>query len=282
MHSKPLNSSLQRQVIWQVPSAPDQQVAWKIPSPRATRISWNSSGFKSSIVKLLEAFANTSQFIDIGANVGQSMLEIWMLNSEVEYFGFEPNPQAFVCLQDLASALRICADLFPWACSAASVPSSFYASSQEDCSATLVPQIRPDTYAGQLPTRVAAYPLDQSLSQERLSSYFVMKIDVEGFENEVLIGAEKIVSSKRPFILCEVLHAHRETEIGLNNARKSQLECWLKQRNYRIMQVQLDPGDRNTLIGLEGVDEFPKNLLWKSSPHSCDYLFVPEESGYRL
>ena len=271
---------LHRQVVWQGSSSPELEGRTFMPPPRSTQIRWSDSGFKSAIVEQLKAYANSSQFLDVGANLGQTMLEMWSLNQDVEYFGFEPNPQAFACLQDLARSIQIKAELYPWACGASSSPASFFASSIEDCSATLLPQIRPNTYPSQPPTHVATYPLDQSPGIDRLSPCFVMKIDVEGFENEVLRGSEKTIRNKRPFILCEVLHAHRESEIGLNNARKSQLKFWLDKNGYRIMEVNLSREDRNTYLGLTEIGDFRKNVLWKDSPHSCDFLFVPIESEF--
>jgi hypothetical protein len=104
-----------------------------------------------------------------------------------------------------------------------------------------------------------------------------MKVDVEGFENEVLTGAQELLKAKRPFVLCEVLHAHRDSEVGLNNARKLLLEGLLREMNYDILQIYLSPDDRNTFQGLSPIDAFPKDLLWKSAPHTCDFIFVPKE-----
>ena len=249
----------------------------QVPRPCKTDIAWQRMGFKSQLIELLRNSANVNQFVDVGANTGQTMLEVFSQNPAIEYFGFEPNPQAFSCLQQLALTLGINANLFPWACGTSSEPASFFASSPEDCSATLLPQIRPDTYAKCNPISIASYPLDISLKPHSISSCFIMKVDVEGFENEVLTGGAQVIKGKRPYILCEVLHAHRSSELGLNNSRKGLLESFLAETEYSIWQIELSPQDRNTLTGLKKISGFPKNVLWRDAPHMCDFLFAPKE-----
>lgn len=266
----------QRIQAWQH-IADDQPPIFPAPAGRKTDVRWSSTGFKSSVIQKIANISNVNQFVDVGANVGQTMLEVFYGNPSIEYYGFEPNPQAFVCLQDLASSIQINSNLFPWACGIDSEPARIYSSSIEDCSATLLSEIRPDTYYGLNPAHIASYPLDISLKPYQLGSCFIMKVDVEGFENEVLAGAQQLLQAKRPFILCEVLHAHRDSEVGLNNARKTLLEDFLKKMEYSIFQIHLSPRDRNTFEGLGEIHSFPRNLLWRSAPHTCDFLFMPQE-----
>ena len=267
----------QRIQTWSFTDDADLQSTLQVPTGRKTQVVFASSGFKSAVMQKIAKIANVNQFVDVGANLGQTMLEVFLSDNNIDYFGFEPNPQAFSCLQELALSIGINANLFPWACGVDCRPASFYSSSIEDCSATLLPEIRPDTYSESRPTYIASYPLDIALQSHRLSSCFVMKVDVEGFENEVLAGAQDLIKAKRPFIFCEVLHAHRDCEIGLNNARKALLESFLVESSYSIYQIKLSASDRNTFQGLIKIKALPKNLLWKSAPHTCDFMFVPRE-----
>mgnify|MGYP001375144238 CR=1 FL=1 len=271
-----LRLSFGRRVHWSS-NARNAVQCLQIPDDSLHDLIFPLETFKSSILKMFSTVSPGRQFVDVGVNIGQTMLEVFSQNSEVEYFGFEPNPQAFSCLQQLAQALNINANLFPWACSTTSEPASFYASSSQDCSATLLPEIRPNTYVDCNSSHIASYPLDLSLNRFQLSSCFIMKIDVEGFENEVLAGARQIIKSKKPLIFCEVLHAHRDSEIGLNNSRKSLLEAYLDQVGYRIFQIHLSPKDRNTFQGISEIKQFPRDFLWKDGPHTCDFLFAPKE-----
>ena len=129
------------------------------------------------------------------------------------------------------------------------------------------------------PQAIAAYPLDQILV-DRLEDRFIMKIDVEGGENEVLKGSLKLLMQKRPLILCEVLNAHRESEIALNNHRKLELEQILNDMRYKIYRIELSAQDREEFRGLRRITSFQRNLLWSQSPHQCDYIFIPREISF--
>jgi FkbM family methyltransferase len=234
-------------------------------------------GFKSSLLELLKDKADTSCFVDIGANYGQSMIEAYAFNNTVRYYGFEPNPEAFVSLKKVAETNNINACIFPWACSSTTEPIELFASSDLDAAATTVPHIRPDTYQNTLGMWVGAYPLDSFRGHLSLKDRFVLKIDVEGAENEVFQGSLDTIGKHRPFIFCEVLHAHRETEIEHNNKRKLQLETILRELRYSIYLCELDPSEHERFLGIRKIEGLPKDQVWSNSPHTCDYLFVPNE-----
>lgn len=252
-----------------------------VPPKTGNQFILTKNTFKSDIVSIWRKLSASNQFVDIGVNVGQTMLEIMSLFEDLSYYGFEPNVSAYSIAQTLASVNNIKAILFPWACSDQAKPCELYASSLLDSSATACPEIRPNTYANVLPAWIASYPLDLTLGSV-LRHCFMMKIDVEGSEYKVLRGAKNLISEKRPLILCEVLHAHRESEIGANNWHKIQILDLLKDLKYLVYQVNLDVMDREKFVGLSKVQSFQMNQLWKESPHTCDFLFVPEELSLEL
>ncbi len=233
-------------------------------------------GYKAVLLSLLKKYADITCFVDIGANCGQTMLEVCSWNREIIYYGFEPNPEAFGLLQKVSACNKFNSTLFPWACGDASKPLKIYRTSELDAGATVVPEIRPDTYASVSGFWIATYPLDKVAIPD-LPSGFILKIDVEGSELEVLRGALTTIHAKRPIILCEVLHAHRESEIPANDARKRKLESILDQLNYTLYLCVLDLDTRVSLLEIQAVSEFPKNQVWSRSPHTCDYIFAPKE-----
>ena len=234
------------------------------------------AGFKSALLAYLRPVADTGCFVDIGANCGQTMYEAYRFNSAVRDFGFEPNPQAFALLQNVAKEMGVDPTLFPWACGTERRPVKLFASSALDTSATTVPVIRPDTYEGVNGSWIASYPLDMIGPELGLAPGFVLKIDVEGAENEVLGGAVETISKYRPFIICEVLHAHRTSEIELNNLRKAEIERLLAEHGYTIYLCDIDPRT-GVLSALRKIRNLPRNAIWRDSPHTCDFLFAPRE-----
>lgn len=232
-------------------------------------------GFKSAILELLSGAADTNCFVDVGANLGQTMLEAYSFNEKIRYFGFEPNPDAFIILQKLAEINSLDASLFPWACSTDSKPLKIFTKNAVDSSATMVPEIRPNVYENMSGKWISCYPLDQINSSLNLSNNFVMKIDVEGAELEVICGAHETIRNLRPAIICEVLHAHRPTEIPHNDARKLELEKTLDSLDYDLYICNFD--QYQNLLGITKIREFQKGITWGNSPNTCDYLFLPKE-----
>ena len=265
---------LRRTVQWKKNSLSGMNPA--LPPQHGNELVLSRNTFKSDIACIWRKLYGSNQFVDVGVNVGQTMVEILSLFADLSYYGFEPNVTAFSIAQALADANNLKADLFPWACSDQAKPCELYASSTLDSSATSCPEIRPNTYANTVPSWIASYPLDLTLGSA-LHHGFMIKIDVEGSEYQVLKGAKSLMSEKRPLILCEVLHAHRESEIGQNNWNKIQILNLLNDLQYSIYQVNLDPKDYEKFVGLSKVKTFQMNQLWRESPNSCDFLFVPKE-----
>lgn len=252
--------------------------SFQMPLPKTDLHVLTYETFKSDIFRLFSGLTKARQFVDVGVNIGQTMLEVMSLNNELDYFGFEPNIEALSCAKSLAMSNNFEVNLFPWACSAKSSPLEIYMESTSDSSATIDKSIRPNTYNKIKPIPIASYPLDQtfcSLSQHG----FMLKIDVEGSENEVFLGALRLLKEKRPLVLCEVLHAHRATEIDLNNSRKVALREFLTELNYDLFLINLSTSDREKFLGIQKIDHFPLNQLWRDSPHTCDYIFLPRELG---
>lgn len=271
---------LSRAVQWGM-LRPGQVVDLALPASARNDFVLTMSTFKTSILRIWEKFSASNQFVDVGANIGQTMLEVLSSKRGLDYYGFEPNVSAFTIAKELAGANNFSVNLFPWACSSGAAPLQLYASSLLDTSATFCPSIRPNTYANVVPEWIASYPLDLTLGSV-LRHGFMLKIDVEGAENEVLKGASDLLQQKRPLILCEVLHAHRESEIGSNNWRKIELLRLLQKSRYSLYRVDLDSLDREKFIGISKIDSFPMSCLWKDSPHTCDYLFAPEEAPFEI
>lgn len=267
--------SLKRNIVWEL-EAFEGKAEFAIPINEEQALLYASGTFKREIVKSFLDLTGCRQFVDVGANIGQTMMEIAYSFPDFDYYGFEPNVEAFCCAKSLAEVNRLRVNLFPWACSSAAVPQQFFAESKIDSSATTIASIRPNTYNQIKASSIAAYPLDQVFA-ERAEHGFILKIDVEGGENEVLRGSQGLLIGKRPLVMCEVLNAHRRSEFAINNWMKKELESILTDASYKIYRIKLNMHDREEFVGIDPIEAFPRNILWKGSSHQCDYVFLPEE-----
>lgn len=232
--------------------------------------------FKSDVLGLIHRFYPVEQFIDIGANYGQTMLEVFSLFPQIQYIGFEPNPMAYDLLDRTASLNSLKVSIFPVACSNESKPKKIYMTeSSVNTAATIVPEIRPDTYQNNQGSWICTYPLDLFIEIIPFRQNFILKIDVEGSELQVLRGAQEIIRKFRPTIICEVLHADSEDVLPQSVEHKSNIQGFLKDNSYDFYQCNL-LSNSDRLASLTKLDSFPTSI-WKLSPKTCDFLFVPKE-----
>ena len=76
--------------------------------------------------------------------------------------------------------------------------------------------------------------LDDVLEQEQIPNVKMMKIDVEGFELEVIKGAKKILSSSGPPIICiEYIRSLKK----INNDELGALDLILSYNTYQLFQL---------------------------------------------
>lgn len=180
-------------------------------------------GFPPEIIRTAACSGGTA--IDIGANIGVVTMECERWFSSV--VSFEPNPDVFATLKSLA------------------------------LQNTRVEQIALSDRAGTLPLRIPlkkqgldhgyatlrnseteeemhAIPVTVStLDEQAITGVRFIKIDVEGFEHEVLLGAQETVQSQRPIMLIEIVDTQRDTSPELT---VDLLENW----GYRLRGVLTD------------------------------------------
>jgi hypothetical protein len=114
-----------------------------------------------------------------------------------------------------------------------------------------------------------------------LTALPVVKIDGEGAELDVLIGMESCLDTVRPFLLCEVLHAHSPDQLALMAQRNGALMELLASHRYQVLRLRKD--DRwMVVVGVESVRSFPDETYRWDSQAVCDYVFTPNEHAAEL
>ncbi len=82
--------------------------------------------------------------------------------------------------------------------------------------------------------KIEIITLDEWIPANSISKVDVIKIDVEGFEMEVLKGAESVIRKFRPKLFIEVNNQFLKSF----GSSALQLISWLKTMDYRIMNIQ--------------------------------------------
>ena len=217
-------------------------------------------------------------FLDIGANIGQTLLDYRAAERRLRYFGFEPMTKCIDQIIRLIDDNRLddCL-LIPVALSNKNSVSKLYRHRQDatDLEATLIDCLRPERH-----TRfdlVPCYRFDDIWSdlgfEEKIG---VIKIDVEGAELMVLDGMTLTINSQRPWILCEVLDRDAAADADSHKQRNERLFDLLQSHGYKIMRLEKSH-DQLRICGLTPIDGFPTRAYGTASHGECDYLFIPQD-----
>jgi|SRR6185312_6141538 len=154
--------------------------------------------------------SNDAIIIDVGANFGVMTLQFALASSRGKVYSFEP---ALPILEKLKKNLT----LNPGLASRITVFNSFvsaksqkdpgikaYASWKLDSTANTIDE-HPDHLGTQLPTDgVPAISLDDFCLNEQISKLDFIKIDTDGHEYEVLLGAKVCIKKYRPQLIFEI------------------------------------------------------------------------------
>ena len=209
-------------------------------------------------------------FIDVGVNVGQTLLKVKVLDPGRAYVGFEANPR---CCQYVEELIRVnhFADctLVPAGLSNRSGLTTLWLRPNVsfDPAATTIDEVcdARDSLRAQW---AAICRGDDALADLNVESLAVLKIDTEGAELEVLTGLAKTIDRFRPFIVCEILPVvdERIPAGRIRLERQLEVERLLRARQYDVFRLHAD-------TRLEPIDAIGVHDDLALS----NYLFVPCE-----
>ena len=226
--------------------------------------------------RLLRVTASAG-LIDVGVNIGQTLLKLKSINENLRWIGFEPNPTCVGLVHELIR-LNDFTDchLFPVALSDRAGALPLIASSEADDCASVVPELRPDRRAFR-EQFIAALVFDELPLPVR--NIRLVKVDVEGAERQVLEGMRQFLQRERPIVVCEVLHAHSVDTLESCGRQNRAMVDLFQALDFRIFWLKKD-GAR--IGGLEPVAAFPDVVWTDQSWGACDYAIVPGEQTSRL
>lgn len=145
--------------------------------------------------------------LDVGANCGQTLVKVLSIDPGRAYFGFEPQIECCYAIFEFKAANRLeNVEIIPLALSNADGMSRLFANTAVDVTASLSPDVSvsddsPTQRSFIVPTRRG----DGVVAELGIGPIALIKIDVEGFELEVIEGLADTISRFAPAIVFEVL-----------------------------------------------------------------------------
>jgi FkbM family methyltransferase len=227
------------------------------------------------MVKVLQIIIpiTNGTFVDIGANIGQTLLKLKSVSDKVEYVGFEPNPNCIFYLNKLIENNKFRdTHLIPVGISTDTYIGQlfFYYDDTVDASASILEDFRTENKIERREyiSIFSFSKLKQSLGLTKIS---ILKIDVEGAELEVLKSFEEDIVDSQPVIMMEILPVYgNENRTRLQ--RQTEIQNLFRKWGYYLHRVIKQ---HDVLIEIPQIDEIGIH----SDLNSCDYIAIP---GSRL
>ena len=194
-------------------------------------------------------------FVDVGVNLGQTLLKLRAVDLERKYVGFEPNPH---CINYVHKLLKLNdlgdVSLFPVGVSekTSQVELMHFSESNLDSAASMIEGFRPGEkiYFRQFISVIGSEQLVSIIGQEKVG---LLKVDVEGAELEVFKGFNEILTRYKPTLLFEILPSY-SADNTFRVERQKEIYKLLRGVGYEISRLQVD--DNGHFQGMTPVDGF--------------------------
>lgn len=209
-------------------------------------------------------------FIDVGMNLGQTLIKVKTIDRAQAVLGFEPNATCVTRIEELIrlndyQGVRV----LPVALSDHDhlAELQLYGKDPSDGSASMVKGFRPGSIWRV--DRIVCLGFDtveRSIPIERIG---VVKIDVEGAESFVLAGMSARLRKDRPLVVMEILPVWDAKNTD-RLERQQAVERLMGELDYRIVRILAEDGEA---IRLEPISEIGVHdqMQW------TNYLLLPSE-----
>ena len=212
-----------------------------VSNPNELSIYQSLDGEKSFLQKFLNRINDKTVFYDVGANIGMYSLCAAKYKVSPRFiYSWEPEPFNFKRLKeniDLNGIKNITA--FPIALGSENTVLGLRTDAKEPGS--LTPSFTRES-SGSVSVQVARG--DDWVSEKKLQLPSIMKIDVEGYEFNVLKSFKKTIIKSKPIIFLEI-HPEFLENLGI---KKQQVLSFLHDLNYTITFSSLRKGQEHYIL----------------------------------
>lgn len=195
-------------------------------------VEWNIY-FKNKIEPREKLFSLASKgdiVVDVGVNIGEILLSFAsMVGSTGKVIGFEPNTLVLNKCKKNISLNPSLKNISLWHYALGKEPSELFLNIDDERNKGMT-----FLSSSGKSEPVKVIPLDSFLQQESILSVDLIKIDVEGFEMNVLVGAEHTIHQFHPKLFIEL----DNNLLKRQQSSAKELIGWLLQRGYTIINAE--------------------------------------------
>lgn len=223
-----------------------------------------------NVLKKLEPVFNKA-FIDVGVNTGETLIKAWSVFGNLHYIGFEPNPACVYYVEKLVACnymKNITLVPVGIACNNGLMKLQYYYDNDADSTASLVEGFRPGSVVHHY-QYVPVFSYEKIKDLLPVSNRAILKIDVEGGEQEVIESLVPWITANHPVILVEILPVyHAENEDRLKRQRR--IESLAAEMGYVITRINKQ--DNVSLLPV-------REIGIHGDVDNCDYLLYHNSSA---
>jgi FkbM family methyltransferase len=244
---------------------------FKIPVINKTgwELLFMTGGWFTDVIRYLKA-DHSWTMIDVGANIGQTLLKIRSISREIQYFGFEPNPVCAGYLDKLIENNKFSRTVvFPAGLFDRNelMLLNHYTDSDTDSAASVIPEYRPETSRFRT-SFVPVFEISKIPGFADLERIDLIKIDVEGAELEVLNTLHELIIKHKPFIIIEILPVYSGDNVIRKN-RLDRIQRFIRETGYIIYLIGKGKNERFEYFRLK------ESLEIHGEIKDIDYLLAP-------
>lgn len=224
-----------------------------------------TGSYEKRLLKLPKVLVNPGDVIvDAGANIGLiSIFCAIKAGNNGIVLSFEPHPETFPILQKNI-AINGLSQITAFKNALGSSPGSarIYSNIQINRGAASLVEFQKDSPSFD----IEILTLDDVLKQQNILHLNLIKIDVEGFEMEVLKGAEEILTKENgPILVVECSNSRNNFKYGMVDL----FDFLTKKYQYQVYKFDLSKEKISKLIKVECVEELPEhdNIIALKNEH---------------
>lgn len=210
---------------------------------------WRTKAFEKIIVKLPE----DGVCIDIGAHIGVVSRRLSACVPNGRVVAFEPSPNSY---RQLERNSYVCSNIFPYQIALGRLSGEAYFS--DDTTPSVLRHIESGGGANTIRIRVEQF--ETWVRENHFSRIDLIKIDVEGLEEDILVPAEKMLARFRPVIIFEFYEPFAQAR---SFYRGEQLFAMFERLDYIVYRIDID-------------GNFHRNFKTLEAALSSDYLALPK------
>lgn len=207
-----------------------------------------------------------STFFDVGANIGYYSILGCKINPSLTVFAFEPSTGVFIYMCENLKINRLLENVTvePIALSDVNGKIDFYEMRNEkfptiyNLSGEHNIGAKTDRITNKV--KIESTTLDTYLSEIKINSVDLIKLDTEGAEYQILKGATKTIDTHKPIVICETLF----------NKIEKELDIIMRKHNYEFYN--------HTRDGLKKVE----TIVRKEDDGIRNCFFVPREKVHLI